>query len=216
MVARFPVLWMLLLVLCLVPSGAEAENEVSDLTPPTIISVSLSPEEISTGLSDATITATALLTDDLSGVQYMYIKMRPLEVLRTPDARYDYYIDGNCVFDPTLLDATCTISMTVFQYAYEGVWAIETLSAKDRLSNARNYYHPELPGTWNSETGEITAYYCEMYDNECLPPHLDIRFTILPSPLCAALASDNSNLVLRVDHEQSCGPHELLLPLIMR
>lgn len=163
-------------ILLLVPLAVTAAPKEADVKPPVIVSINLSADSIDTSNRDAVITATVHITDDLSGVHHMHIRMRPLDIMIDPLAEYQYDIIGECYFADNPVDSVCVASMTVFQYAYEGVWAVQSIVAEDRLRNTRHLYHPQLPGSWNSETGKVTKYYCEMYGYECLPPHLNVTF----------------------------------------
>lgn len=208
----FPVAIALLFAVFMFGATAAAKDETSDVTPPSVLSVALDTYFIDTSEADAFITATLHLTDDLSGVSVVYLKMRPLEVLRIPAPEYQYSIGGSCTFEQDQLDAVCVIPMTVFRYAYEGEWAIESIIAEDRLRNNRNLYHPELPGEWNSETGEVTRYYCNMYGYECLPTHLNVTFMNAPPRTCAASSgAGNASVGLA-----SCDPYKLMLPLLAK
>jgi hypothetical protein len=112
--------------------GAVPASAGSDTTPPTLVSFSVSPTQVDASAGEQTISVTAEITDDLSGL------CAPTECpigyvgLGSPSGEqggqgggYLQPVSGN----------TYTATFTIAQFAEQGVWARWTIYIIDRVGN---------------------------------------------------------------------------------
>ena len=102
--------------------------QTDDTTPPTLVSLNISPPSIDVTASSQDVVFTAEFTDDLSGVSYAYI------YLYNPSLSQYYFtylsqISGNA------LDGVWQGTVTIPQYVASGTWQIQALYAYDVVGN---------------------------------------------------------------------------------
>lgn len=155
----------------------EIQPAIEDLTPPELISLDIDPDLIDTDGMDGTITVTLRITDDLSGVERVSVRVATTRdmLLGAPGQSYG----GAASFDPAEPDVTIAIPVTILQYSKEGEWGVWTVRLYDRIGNDITYYHP-LYGT-RDVLGNPQDAFCERNSEAtCLPPAFDKRFTNYP------------------------------------
>lgn len=109
------------------PVGAQ-----SDTTPPIIIDVTLDPAFVDTAASAQTITVTAHISDDLSGLYFSDMRFRPeIGTTQFVDVRFqaDNLISG------TTVDGLYQATMTLPRYAAWGRWRTDFTSTTDQVGN---------------------------------------------------------------------------------
>ena len=112
-----------------------------DVTAPQLVSLSLSPAVVDVTTGDATITATAHVTDDLSGfasagVLYSSPSVGSLLFLA---------IDASNLVSGDALDGVYEASLVVPQYSEAGSWGIYSFSIQDVSSNSASIDPATLP-----------------------------------------------------------------------
>ncbi len=130
---------VMVLILGLLAVGAPATAQ-SDTTPPTLHSLSISPNLIDTSQSDQAVTVTATITDDLSGVCAFGDSCFQTQLLLAPN-RIQSPSTGN-VFQPVTGDAYET-TVTFPQFVAEGIWIVRVI-VSDEAGNFKYLYQPAL------------------------------------------------------------------------
>ena len=148
-----------------------------DVTPPTLVSVSIAPTVIDTDTGDVTIEVTLHITDDLSGVRQELVFLTPIATIDDVGPRVILFGGRECGDDP--VDITCIVRIEVPQYSMMGHWGIYKIELKDAVGNRVVYAHQQAVWYWNSDL-EPQACLCDAYDYICLPPILDARFVNIP------------------------------------
>jgi hypothetical protein len=122
-------------------------TSVPDTTPPTITSISFSPQivDVSSGARDVTITLA--IQDDMSGFDFnSYPKGRYFSTflgVRSPSGQDIYVIyDSLRLVSGTAQDGIFEITVKIPQYAASGEWYISNLYPYDTAGNGRVYYPP--------------------------------------------------------------------------
>jgi hypothetical protein len=130
----------------LVDAGLQSsfdQTGIGDITPPVLSSFSFTPGTIDTGAAARTITVTAHITDDLSGLgnSAAYCCYPPNNVVsftspsgsRTLTATFD----GSKRISGTAADGIYQATITVPRYAEQGSWRISTANFADAAGNTR-------------------------------------------------------------------------------
>jgi hypothetical protein len=106
------------------------ETDPGDSTAPDVTGFEFtSPTTVSVGSGDATITATAQATDDLSGL-HVYMACQYVAPSGTLTAELTGYTST-----PGALQADYSLSMTIPQYSQTGTWTLASCSPEDQVGN---------------------------------------------------------------------------------
>ena len=134
------------------PTIAAADD---DTTPPEIHSMSVSPTSVDVTNGPATVTVTATITDDLSGVCSGSDSGCPFETqmgMASPSGNQTvanvFYSSGGDQYTETL---------TIPQYAEGGSWAPYYVELDDKAGNSRNMTNDELKAQGINVTLEVTG-----------------------------------------------------------
>jgi len=121
----------------LFPMVVQATADVEDISPPQIVSASITPLIVNTSDAPATLTLTLHITDDLSGTQqafYRFEPANPLVVGQLVDVGIsDFNILDVCTGVPT--DLLCNIPFTIPRYAAGGEWVPVWILTRDAVGN---------------------------------------------------------------------------------
>jgi len=123
-------------------------SAISDTTPPSIISFDFEPKVVDVSRSDQTITITAQLEDNLSGVWNMGAGSSPSQVAFTsPSGEVSisaafwvnhYLVSGG------MLNGTYKDNMTLPQYSETGKWHIISCLLIDNVGNRESLNETEM------------------------------------------------------------------------
>lgn len=108
----------------------------SDLEPPTLVSLSVSPQLVNASLGDQVVTVTAHIRDNLSGCSdnclsvYFVPRFGPRAQTKLASFHSQDLITG------TLTNGIYQTSILLPQYSYEGEWVIDTMYLSDRVRNS--------------------------------------------------------------------------------
>lgn len=109
----------------------------SDTAPPVLVSFTFTPAAVNTTTSSATVTATAQITDNLSGVAYAAAEFYSPEGIQ----RF------GCVFSlisGTNLNGTYQCTGTIQAYSEAGTWYVDYVYVEDNAGNQQYYYTSDL------------------------------------------------------------------------
>jgi hypothetical protein len=139
--------------------GAVPAAAQSDTTPPRLVSLSVSPNTVDASSAMTSFTVTAVITDDLSGVSYegdsTPSDVASFAALYSPSG--NQYVIGCPCFSHTAGD-TYTQTLTVPQYAEEGIWRDWSIYLQDEAGNwTRVYEDAMLLSGINAAVG-VTSY----------------------------------------------------------
>lgn len=130
--------------------------EGTDVAPPKLIELSMTPETVDTATQEQIVRVTARLTDDLSGVSGLFVTFRGPSGTRSLSGS-STRVSGDG------LDGIYTATVTVPRYAERGTWHVTSLQLGDRAGNGRSLAEAELvelglPATFlNTGTATDTA-----------------------------------------------------------
>lgn len=108
-----------------------------DITAPVVLDLTFEPKFVDTSNSDQTITLTARITDDLSGLQRAAVVVYPVTeeggAVQMQWATFTEFgrIDGDW------LDGIYQTTFIVPQYSTQGKWSIWEISSYDQAGNSR-------------------------------------------------------------------------------
>jgi len=110
-----------------------------DAAAPDIQSLTFNPASVDTSAGPQTITVTARLTDDFSGVSSAFIQLFNAagQVLVAPLAPSDLQ-------SGTALDGIYVGTLTVRQYAAPGTWNVDVVNVNDNAGNTGSYVRADL------------------------------------------------------------------------
>jgi len=133
------------------PTGVD-QTGAGDTTAPQLVALGVAPSSVDTSLQPATITVTAHVVDDLSGVSDGVTMAASQVVLRGPTgahhARATLSVDHRTSGDA--LDATFVIPITLPRWSEQGVWTVESVTLVDQVGNQRSL---TAPGVTFTQTG---------------------------------------------------------------
>ncbi len=120
-----------------------------DVSPPTLTAWDFTPKAIDTTLAPATVTATLIATDDLSGINFVNVVFQSSSgyQLRTGYA--------NCTPGGT----TCTASMNITfpQFGEAGIWTALYVQTTDAVGNSHRDYAADLDAKGFPTQLEVTS-----------------------------------------------------------
>jgi hypothetical protein len=114
-------------------------NAQGDITAPVVVDIIIDPLSIDTSQMAQTITISARITDDLSGVDFATIGFTP-EIGTTQQHEVQFYEDH--LVDGDYLDGIFVGTITLPRYAAEGRWDVEWVGTRDEVGNYE-YADPE-------------------------------------------------------------------------
>lgn len=106
----------------------------SDTTPPTLVSLTLSPNQVDVSMSDQTVVVTAVVTDDLSGVSFVGMNAS-LDVNHLSPVVYANFQSAG--------GDSWTANLTIPQFAAHGIWKLG-ISLQDNANNFVSLYDDDL------------------------------------------------------------------------
>jgi hypothetical protein len=118
------------------PSGID-QTGPGDVTPPHLVSLFLSPPTVDTSLDTATVVVTARITDDLAGVSSGVGISASQVVLRGPTGTHHARasLDIRRRSSGDALDSTFVAPVTLWRWAEQGVWTVESVELIDEVGN---------------------------------------------------------------------------------
>ena len=128
-VSLFVALATLLALVGLAPPA----HTLTDTTPPQLVSLSFSTSTINTSAGPATVTVTAHITDDLSGISFAYGYF----YAPSPSSQYVYAPLGGNRVSGTALDGIYQVTATFPQYGTTGTWTLGGLTLGDAVGNTQ-------------------------------------------------------------------------------
>jgi hypothetical protein len=104
-------------------------GQISDTTPPQLVSLSIAPTAVDVTLAAATVGITTRVTDDLSGVQFVCAALRSPSGTQTTNT--------NCVgrTSGTALDGTYLVNLSIPRFSAAGTWNPDSLQLRDNAGN---------------------------------------------------------------------------------
>lgn len=132
----------LFLITLLVFFSFNAFSAVDDTQAPEVVSVNLAPTSIDVTSTDANVTFTAHITDDLSGLNYAYFYLRNADKSQT---KY-VYLSSYYRISGTAQDGVYQTTISFPQFSQAGNWTLDYAYVYDVTSNQRYYSETELSG----------------------------------------------------------------------
>jgi len=124
-------------------------TSIPDTTPPVLTGFTFSPSAVNVATAAATVTATAQATDNLSGVDYVYV------AFASPSGAHD--MGGNMyLISGSNLNGTFQCSLDVQPYSEAGTWTVTDVTAVDNAGNAAVYYTGQLQTMGFPTTLQVT------------------------------------------------------------
>ena len=132
-----------------------------DVTAPVVTGLTFEPKVVDSALADQTITATARITDDLSGVDLVEVRLTP-DLAPTGQMRNFIFNDQNRIGGDAL-DGVYQAAITLPHYSAGGRWSVQFIYAKDKIGNS-GYAYPQAA--------------CDMYGPtaKCIDPSNETSF----------------------------------------
>jgi len=130
-------------------TAVRAGQAQSDVTPPVVDELSISPKFVDTSAGPQTITITAHITDDLSGLRYLTIWFGPL--LYGHDQDKSVIIQDADIVSGTPTDGTYETTLTLPRYSADGRWIAKYAIIDDRVGNTASCNtngQMECPSDW--------------------------------------------------------------------
>jgi hypothetical protein len=119
---------------------ATPDRTKGDIRPPDLVSWNFSPVSVDTANSDQTITFTAHIVDDLSGVHYgiawFYSPSGPLN--------HVWFFPSSDLVSGNLQDGIYVSTMTLNRFSATGVWRLKEIQLLDEIGNLRFLYPPAM------------------------------------------------------------------------
>ena len=136
-----PVVAALLAAVTLVlPAIAGAQPNVSDETAPVVTQISFATPAVDTTSGSQNVTVTVTATDDLSGVNYMYVYLQTLANSQ-PDNNRSTSCFVSSLASGTRTNGTFTGTCSFQQYSQSGTWYVYYVDTNDMVGNNRQYYN---------------------------------------------------------------------------
>jgi hypothetical protein len=147
-----------------------------DITPPSLVSVSFAPAQVDTSNGPATITITAHVTDDLSGVEDVTLYFRSLESVQHFVLDFDVKKERK---SGDAQDGFYVATVTLPQYAAYGDWKMTTFGLTDSAGNyatgIRSFF-PDPESHWLPQYDSI-----RFHNGPVIAPLLSANHLFLPA-----------------------------------
>src|SRR3954471_44395 len=115
--------------------------QVSDVTPPQVVSFDFTPNTIDTRTAPQTVTATATLSDDLSGVSFCQVDFM------SPSFRQQQFVSfRNPPTSGTDLNGTYSASVEFPRFVESGTWTVSDVVCFDSVFNQNVVTMTQLQG----------------------------------------------------------------------
>lgn len=108
----------------------------SDVTPPTVVELSISPKFVDTSAEPQTITITVHIMDDLSGLRYLTIWFGP--VLYGNDQDKSVLVQDTDIVSGTSANGIYETTLTLPRYSADGRWIAKYAIISDQVGNTAN------------------------------------------------------------------------------
>lgn len=112
-----------------------------DVMAPVIMNLTFSPKIVDTANGDQAITATAHITDDLSGVDHVDVLIAP-DALAVGQRRF-FTFDATTRISGDALDGMYQVAFILPRYSADGQWSVERIDSNDKIGN----YMPFFPAS---------------------------------------------------------------------
>ncbi len=136
----------------------------SDVTPPVLVSLSISPTLVNTSQTSQTVTFTAHITDDLSGFRYGNVQLGPLLLQGNDQDKLVSFYDSDRVAGNTL-DGIYVQTLTMPRYSADGRWKAKYMWMDDQVGNSTGCNtngKNDCPADWG------TFFFVNVRDNSFL------------------------------------------------
>jgi hypothetical protein len=126
--------------------GLPTRAQVSDTSPPTLVSLAFSPNPVDVTASAQTVTLTLHLTDDLAGVDLTQ-DVGDYIAIKSPNLQSQMlYVHDFQLIDGTSLDGTWQVAFTMPKSADAGSWVVDPIMIKDLVGNLLYLYGDQVQG----------------------------------------------------------------------
>ena len=123
---------------------AVTQTGAGDTTPPQLVALGVAPASVDTSLQPATITVSAHVVDDLSGVSDGVANAASQVVLQGPSGAHhvratlsiDHRTGGNA------LDATFVVAVVLPRWSEQGLWTVQGVTLLDQVGNQQTLTAP--------------------------------------------------------------------------
>ena len=123
-----------------------------DGTPPEIVDVTLTPEEVDVSEGSASITLSVEATDDLSGIGWVSA------VLTSPSGEQSHcFCSGLPLTSGSYTGGDFTSSIAIPQFSVAGTWMVDYIIIEDNVNNRRRYSAAQLATLGASPSFEVLA-----------------------------------------------------------
>lgn len=138
-----------------------------DITAPVVLDLTFEPKVVDTSRSDQTITVTARITDDLSGVKQAQISIEH----DTGSGWFAIYLFPEDRIQGDALDGIYQTSFVLKRYSPYGEWVIELVATLDEVNNYMIFIPASSPGISNphqlldpsNETNFVNGHWSEIF-----------------------------------------------------
>jgi len=134
---------------------ASAQN-VSDSTPPQVSAVAFSQTAVDTTAGDQSVTASVTVTDDLSGVNYLYIYLQTTSTSQPANTRSLSCYVGT-LQSGSRTNGVLTGSCYFPRYSQSGTWYAYQVYVYDNVGNNRSYYNSNQQLSFAPQTISVTS-----------------------------------------------------------
>jgi hypothetical protein len=161
----------------------------TDTTPPQLVSLTLSPATVNVTTSDAPVTATVQVTDDLSGIYAIQV------AASSPSGKQFVFAS----FGPpnVALTVTTPITLVIPRFSEPGTWTIANVGLVDRAVNQSN-----LSSSFLAAAGFPTTFTVIDTDPDTTPPVLN-QVTYTPSQVDVSTGPATITVDLSVTDDRS-------------
>ena len=161
----------------------------SDTTPPTLISFTFAPNSVDTTTNSAPVTATAQLSDDLSGV------VECLVFFTSPSGKHSAGTRLSLI-SGTNLNGTWQGQIIIPAYSEPGTWVVSEVESADNLGNGWLYTTSQVQALGFPTALQVTS------QQDITPPTL-ISFTFTPTSVNTTSTSANVNVTAQISDDLS-------------
>jgi len=137
-------------------AGAQTTFAVTsnpDTTPPRLTALGVSPSSVNTSSASATLTFTATLTDDLSGVASLQFELESPSGNQSRTA----FATSSSRTSGTAQNGTYGFTVTMPQFSEPGTWTIGTAYLRDAIGNSRSLVTADLTAIGAPTTVNVTG-----------------------------------------------------------
>lgn len=165
--------------------------QISDTTPPHLVSFSFTPNSVDVFASAQSITFTANLTDDLAGIAYVCVQLSSPSRQQTTQSQCLSQISG------TALSGVFQGPVSIPQSAEAGTWVVSLVQVGDSAGNNLNLFTADLQAL-----GFPTSLTVNSAAPDTQPPSVT-SITFLPSSINVSSGPQNLTMSLNLTDNQS-------------